>query len=304
MNYKSIYIVGPTGVGKSDLAINLALKLDTEVINTDSRLFYKGLDIGTSKPTKLDQVKVNHRLIDFLNPEDEFSLFEFLAKCKQAMLDLKSNELLPILVGGSGQYFKAIVENWDVSEVPPDKKLRNKLSKLIGDIGVEEFYKKLVKTYPQNALNIDSKNPRRLIRAFELGVYGVVKSQSKKNYQNDYNVFGITMDRKILYEAVDKRIDSMVQNGWIDEVKELVNDGVDNLNHSFTSIGYSEIYSYILGTIDLPEALLLIKKKTRNLIRHQYNWFKLSDPNIKWFDKSSSDINIIAENIIGELNGN
>ncbi len=304
MNFKSIYIVGPTGVGKSDLAINLALKLNSEVINTDSRLFYKGLDIGTSKPTKLDQNKVKHHLIDFLSPIDEFSLFEFLERCKQITTNLKSCNRAPVLVGGSGQYFKALVENWEVSEVPPDKELRNKLTNLIKEKGVDEFYNKLVKKYPQNALNIDSKNPRRLIRAFELGVYGVVKSESKKVYKDHYNVFGITMERQMLYEVVDKRIDTMIQNGWIDEVKDLVNDGSVNLNHSFSSIGYSDIYSYILGDIDMPEALLNIKKKTRNLIRHQYNWFKLSDPNIKWFDISSSDINIITENIIGELNGN
>ena len=304
MNCNSIYIVGPTGVGKSDLAINLALKLDSEVINTDSRLFYRGLDIGTSKPSKLDQANIRHHMIDFLNPDDEFSLFEFLVQCNQLTSDLRSKNMSPVLVGGSGQYYKALIENWDVSEVPPDKKLRSKLNKFIEEEGVGEFYKKLIKTYPQNAINIDTKNPRRLIRAFELGVYGVVKSKSKKALPSKYNVFGITMDRKILYQVIDKRIDYMIQNGWIEEVRELINNNVANLNHAFSSIGYSEIYSYILGDIDLPEALLAIKKKTRNLIRHQYNWFKLSDPNIKWFDISSSDINIISENIIGELNGN
>ena len=301
---KSIVIVGPTASGKTDLSIKLAKRIGSSIINTDSRLFYKNLDIGTGKPSKPQRSEIKHYLVDIIDSTDDFSISEFIKKATKAISQIITEDKVPILVGGSGQYTKALIEGWVIPEVPPDIELRRSLQEIIDSKGVDFFYEKLEKDFPENASNIDKKNPRRLIRAYELGKNNIVRVPKIKKPSNLFKLYGLTLERKILYSRIDERIDKMIDDGWVSEVKQLVDQGCDPKDNSFSSIGYREIYSYIMGDTNLEESKSIIKKKTRNLVRHQYNWFRLNDPEITWFDINSYSQDKIISQIVKDFNGN
>ena len=301
---KSIVIVGPTASGKTDLSLKLAKRLGSSVINTDSRLFYKNLDVGTGKPSKIQRDEIKHHLIDILGPTEDFSISGFIKKASKAISQIITDGKIPILVGGSGQYTKALIEGWDIPKVPPDLELRRSLQEIIDNNGVDFFYKKLEEDFPENTLNIDKKNPRRLIRAYELGKNNIVRAPKSKNPSSLFKLYGLTLDRKILYSRIDERIDRMIDEGWVEEVEKLIDKGCDPNSNSFASIGYKEIYSYIIGSTNLEESKSVIKKKTRNLVRHQYNWFRLNDPKITWFDTNSYSQDKIISKIDEDFNGN
>ena len=294
-------IIGPTGVGKSSLGFELAKRISGEIINTDSSLFYKYLNIGTDKPSETRMKEVKHHLINILSPNSRFNLAEFLEliNTKLNSFDVKNN--IPILVGGSGQYIMALLENWSVPKVEPDEKFRKKLELLSQQKGKEFLYKKLQKEFPSIAENIDKNNTRRVIRGFEVGRSGFqLENHQKERNFTKFQVYGLTMDRELLYEKIDNRIEDMFKKGWVEEVQNLISIGLNNKSLSFKNIGYSDIYLFIKKEISFEEVLIRIKKSTRNLIRHQYNWFKLSDPRIKWIDISGNNNNNYALNIILE----
>ncbi|MFL2642134.1 MAG: tRNA (adenosine(37)-N6)-dimethylallyltransferase MiaA [Dehalococcoidia bacterium] len=300
MQINSLVILGPTATGKTQLSLKLSQYFDSEIINCDTSIFYKYLSIGTGKPSKKNLKLVKHNLLDFLEPDQDYSLAEFLKDANKIISQIVSDKKVPILVGGSGQYLKALTENWDVSNIKPNLELRKKLEKEINEKGVEHLYEKLKSEFPENAQKVDSKNPRRIIRAFELGLEGkTISRKSKKNFSNFFKI-GLTMPRETLYKTIDERIEKMFEDGWVGEVEELIKKGFNKELNSFSSIGYNEIYDYLSNNLDLDEAINLIKKRTRNLVRHQYNWFKLNDPEIKWFDSSKHSINYISEKILKE----
>ena len=300
MQINSLVILGPTATGKTQLSLKLSQYFDSEIINCDTSIFYKYLSIGTGKPSKKNLKLVKHNLLDFLEPDQDYSLAEFLKDANKIISQIVSDKKVPILVGGSGQYLKALTENWDVSNIKPNLELRKKLEKEINEKGVEHLYEKLKSEFPENAQKVDKKNPRRIIRAFELGLEGkTISRKSKKNFSNFFKI-GLTMPRETLYKTIDERIEKMFEDGWVGEVEELIKKGFNKELNSFSSIGYNEIYDYLSNNLDLDEAINLIKKRTRNLVRHQYNWFKLNDPEIKWFDSSKHSINYISEKILKE----
>ena len=300
MQINSLVILGPTATGKTQLSLKLSQYFDSEIINCDTSIFYKYLSIGTGKPSKKNLKLVKHNLLDFLEPDQDYSLAEFLKDANKIISQIVRDKKVPILVGGSGQYLKALTENWDVSNIKPNLELRKKLEKEINEKGVEHLYEKLKSEFPENAQKVDSKNPRRIIRAFELGLEGkTISRKSKKNFSNFFKI-GLTMPRETLYKTIDERIEKMFEDGWVGEVEELIKKGFNKELNSFSSIGYNEIYDYLSNNLDLDEAIDLIKKRTRNLVRHQYNWFKLNDPEIKWFDSSKHSINYISEKILKE----
>jgi tRNA dimethylallyltransferase len=300
MQINSIVILGPTATGKTQLSLKLSQYFDSEIINCDTSIFYKYLSIGTGKPSKKNLKLVKHNLLDFLEPDQDYSLAEFLKDAKKIISQIVSDKKVPILVGGSGQYLKALTENWDVSNIKPNFELRKELEKEINKNGVEYLYEKLKSEFPGNAQKVDSKNPRRVIRAFELGLGGQsISRKSKKKFSNFFKI-GLTMPREILYKTIDERIEKMFEDGWVGEVEYLIKKGFNKELNSFSSIGYNEICDYLSNNLDLDEAINLIKKRTRNLVRHQYNWFKLNDPEIKWFDSSKHSINYISEKILKE----
>ena len=293
-------IIGPTGVGKSSLGFELAKRISGEIINTDSSLFYKYLNIGTDKPSETRMKEVKHHLINILSPNSRFNLAEFLELINTKLNSFEGKNI-PILVGGSGQYIMALLENWSVPKVEPDEKFRKKLELLSQQKGKEFLYKKLQKEFPSIAENIDKNNTRRVIRGFEVGRSGFqLENHQKERNFTKFQVYGLTMDRELLYEKIDNRIEAMFKKGWVEEVQNLISIGLNNKSLSFKNIGYTDIYLFIKKEISFEEVLIRIKKSTRNLIRHQYNWFKLSDPRIKWIDISGKNNNNYALNIILE----
>ena len=292
-------IIGPTGVGKSSLGFELAKRISGEIINTDRSLFYKLLNIGTDKPSEAQMNQIKHHLVNFLNPKSRFNLVEFLDLVNLKLNTFEKKDIIPILVGGSGQYIMALLESWKVPKVEPDEKYREKLELLSQEKGKDFLYKKLKKEFPLIAENIDKNNTRRVIRGFEVGRSGFkVENQQIKREFTKFKVYGLTMNRGLLYENIDNRIEEMFKRGWVEEVENLISQGLNKKSPSFKNIGYSEIYSFLKEEISLDEAINKIKKSTRNLIRHQYNWFKLTDNRIQWIDISGKNDNNYALNII------
>ncbi|NQW18476.1 MAG: tRNA (adenosine(37)-N6)-dimethylallyltransferase MiaA [Chloroflexi bacterium] len=294
-----VALVGPTAVGKSALALKLAGEFDGEIVNADSRQFYRGLDIGTAKPTPEDLDSVPHHLIDCLDPHESMSLAAFVDLANAAIKEVSGRGRLPILVGGTGQYVWALVEAWDVPRVEPDQDLRAELEKIAESEGHQALEVRLRALDPEAADRIDSRNIRRVIRAIE-----VAKARSSEpppseaqKPELDALLIGLTASRAYIYERVDRRIDGMIANGWLSEVKELMANGDFAAGTASSSIGYRELVRHLKGDISLDEAIALTRKSTRRLVRHQYGWFKLSDKRIKWHDVEDKQASDISETV-------
>jgi tRNA dimethylallyltransferase len=300
-----IAIVGPTAVGKSELVLEPAIKNDGEIINSDSRQIYRYMDIGTAKPSKSDREIIPHHLYDIANPDEHYSLAVYQKSVYQIIKDVLDRSRLPFLVGGTGLYTWAVLEGWEIPSVTPDPSFRQELEKKAEEQGWQCLYDELKQIDPVSADNIVPKNMRRVIRALEISRYsGTPASQlrNKKGVFFDFTVIGLTMERKKLYERIDKRVDRMIASGLIDEVKRLLDMGYEPELPSMSGIGYRQIASYINGKIELDDAVIQIKNGTHRLARKQYAWFKLSDSRIHWFDVDAN----IKDNIytlIAEANG-
>lgn len=281
-----ILIVGPTAVGKTELAIQLAERLNGEIVSADSRLFYRGMDIGTAKPSREEQARVPHHLIDIANPDEILSLAVFQQKVHEIIADIHTRNKLPLLVGGTGQYVRAVTEGWTPPEVVPNETLRNELEKQKGENGINWLHEKLKNLDAEAALKIDARNVRRVIRALEvIMTTGRKFSEQRGQSESPYHLItiGLTRPRVELYERVDKRIDMMFANGFLDEVKNLLAQGYAPTLPTMSAIGYRECAEVLAGRIKVEEAQQAIRRLTRIFVRRQANWFKESDPNIKWF---------------------
>jgi len=295
-----VAIVGPTGVGKTALSLSLARHFPVEVVSVDSRQVYRGMDIGTAKPTQEERARVPHHLIDVVDPTQEFSLATYLDMAWAAMRDIHRRERLPLLVGGTGQYLWALLEAWRVPAVAPDPAYRQELAALAQTQGLEALRTRLAQVDPQAAASIDPHNLRRLIRALE--VYhqtGVPFSQMRRRGPEPYRacILGLTLPRGELYQRIDQRVEVMIQAGWIDEVRSLLGRGVTPTHPSMASVGYRELAAYLEGSMALEEAVHSIKTSTHRFARRQYAWFRLSDPRIRWLD-AASDVETQARTLI------
>ena len=281
-----VLIVGPTAVGKTELAIQLAEKLNGEIISADSRLFYRGMDIGTAKPSHQELARVPHYLIDIVNPDETLSLAVFQQKAKDIISDIHTRNKLPFLVGGTGQYIRAVTEGWTPPEVTPDERLRDVLEKLKEERGLEWLHDRLAQLDPEAAAKIDARNVRRTIRALEVILTtGRKFSEQRGQVDSPYQLItiGLTRPRPELYQRVDERIDAMFANGFVDEVKGLLEKGYSPTLPSMSAIGYRECVSVVKGLLTEDQAKVEIRRVTRVFVRRQANWFKESDPNITWF---------------------
>jgi tRNA dimethylallyltransferase len=279
-------IVGPTAVGKTELAIQLAQRLNGEIVSADSRLFYRGMDIGTAKPTPEEQARVPHHLIDIANPDEILSLAIFQKKAQQAIASIHIRNKIPFLVGGTGQYIRAVTEGWRPPEVEPDERLRNELSRMQEEKGNEWLYEKLKRLDADTASKIDPRNVRRTIRALEVILTtGRKFSEQRGQTEPPFHliVIGLTRPRPELYERVDQRIETMFANGFLDEVKSLLAKGYSPSLPTMSAIGYRECIRVIKGELNEEQAKSEIRRATRIFVRRQANWFKESDPRIKWF---------------------
>jgi tRNA dimethylallyltransferase len=281
-----ILIVGPTAVGKTELAIQLAERLDGEIVSADSRLFYRGMDIGTAKPTAEEQARAPHHLIDIADPDEILSLAVFQRRAQGAIADIHTRNKIPFLVGGTGQYIRAVTQGWTPPAVEPDERLRSELERMKAERGVYWLYEKLKKLDPAAAEKIDARNYRRTIRALEV-ILTTGKRFSEQRGQSDspYHLItiGLTRPRAELYERVDQRIDAMFASGFLEEVRSLLARGYSPSLSKMSAIGYRECIRVIQGELSEEQAKAEIRRMTRVFVRRQANWFKESDPNIMWF---------------------
>ncbi|HEY41898.1 MAG TPA: tRNA (adenosine(37)-N6)-dimethylallyltransferase MiaA [Dehalococcoidia bacterium] len=297
-----VAIVGPTGTGKSRLALHLARNLNAEIVSADSRQVYRYLDIGTAKPTREELSAVPHHLIDIIDPDEDFSLAQYQQLAGEAIAVIQQRGKLPLLVGGSGLYVWAVLEGWQIPRVPPDTEFRNRLEKQAAEVGGEQLYQELLKADPVAAQRIDPHNVRRVIRALEVSQRGspVSKLSSKGAAPYDYLIIGLTTDRAELYRRIDARVDDMIERGLVDEVKRLVEMGYGFDLPAMSGIGYRQVGMYLRGELDLAQAIEKIKVETHRLVRQQYNWFRLKDERIRWLD-IRYDIEGEAERLIREF---
>ncbi len=295
-----ILIVGPTAVGKTEFAIQLAEKLNGEIISADSRLFYRGMDIGTAKPSHEELARVPHYLIDIVNPDETLSLAVFQQKAKEIIADIHTRNKLPFLVGGTGQYVRAVTQGWSPPEVVADEKLRAVLEKMKEERGLIWLHDRLTQLDPESALKIDARNVRRTVRALEV-ILTTGRKFSGQRGQSDspYHLIavGLTRPRGELYERVDQRIDAMFANGLIDEVKGLLAKEYSPTLPSMSAIGYRECVRVVKGELTIEQAQAEMRRATRVFVRRQANWFKESDPNIAWFKVEDDILNQIERYI-------
>jgi tRNA dimethylallyltransferase len=284
---KLILLVGPTAVGKTELAIQLAEKMNGEIVSADSRLFYRGMDIGTAKPSHAELARVPHHLIDIANPDEVISLAIFQQKVQDVITDIHSRNKLPFLVGGTGQYIRAVTRAWSPPEVKPNEKLRHAMESLKQERGKEWLHAKLERLDPEAARNIDLRNVRRIIRALEV-IFTTGKKFSDQRGQGEspyhLTMIGLMRPREELYQRVDERIDMMFANGFVDEVQGLLKKGYSPALPSMSAIGYRECIRVVKGEWTIEQAKAEIRRVTRIFVRRQANWFKESDPQIKWFN--------------------
>lgn len=296
-----ILLIGPTAVGKTELAIQLAERLEGEIVSADSRLFYRGMDIGTAKPTSEERARVPHHLIDVANPDETWSLAVFQQKAKEIIADIHSRGKLPFLVGGTGQYVRAVTEGWTPPEVEPDERLRGALEKLKEERGAEWLHAKLHLLDSQAAEKIDARNVRRTVRALEVILTtGRPFSRQRKQNASPYNLLtiGLKCLREELYSRIDKRIEAMFASGFLDEVQILLNKGYSPELPSMSAIGYREAIRVLKDQMSLEQAKVEMRRATRVFVRRQANWFKEEDPNIHWFEARRENVADLIENFI------
>jgi len=280
-----IVILGPTASGKTAVSIELAKRFNGEIVSADSRLLYRGMDIGTAKPTQDEKQSIPHHLIDVADPDEIWSLALYQREAYRIIDDIHKRGKLPLLVGGTGQYIRAIIEGWRIPPQRPDDHLRTVLNHWAEEIGAEGLHEKLKVLDPEAAHHIDYRNVRRTIRALEV-IFRTGERFSDLRSRQDcrYNpiILGIEHPRDILYQRIDQRIDLMLSEGLVDEVQRLLDEGYPPDMPNFSAIGYAEIIQYLQGKITLEEAITLIKRNTRVFVRRQANWFKPGDDRIAW----------------------
>jgi len=310
MNFQTnkplVVIVGPTASGKTAVSIDLAKRLNGEIVSADSRLLYRGMDIGTAKPTAAEQDNVPHHLIDVADPDETWSLALYQRTAYQVIDSIMERSKLPILVGGTGQYVRAIIEGWRIPPQAPDESLRESLSRWAEMIGPEGLHQRLATLDPQAAELIDYRNVRRTIRALEVILNtGERFSDLRKKQQCRYTpfIFGISRPREVLYQRIDQRIDQMIADGLVEEVQTLLQSGYQADLPTLSAIGYGEIIQYLNNQVSLEEAVTLIRRNTRIFVRRQANWFKPDDPRIHWVEAAEDMVDNMEEMIRRWLNG-
>lgn len=290
MRPRCIAIVGATATGKTALAIALAEKLGGEVINADSRQVYRGMNIGTAKPTPAEQARARHWLVDIADPDEPYSLVAFLDDARAAFDDIAARGKTPIIAGGTGQYIWALLEGWDVPRVPPDALLRAELVAVAEQQGAAAVARQLAAIDPDAAASIDGANVRRMIRAIEVTrATGRRFSewQRERVAAPDATVLGLRLSRETLYAHIDARVDAMISGGFEREVRGLIAAGYGCGLRSMSGIGYRQMCAYLAGECTLADAIARMKTETHRLARMQHAWFAEDDARIRWLDAAS-----------------
>lgn len=281
-----VVILGPTAVGKTKTAIEVAKELNGEIISADSRQVYRFMDIGTAKPTLEQRTVVPHYLIDVVDPDTPYNVVDFQAQTLELIVDIHQRGKLPMLVGGTGQYITAVLEGWQFPNVEADSQLRAELEDYAAHNGWEALLERLRQYDPITAERIDGRNIRRVIRALEVCLVAgkPFSSLRKKNPPPfDIKTFGLTLEpRQQLYDRANARIDIMLEDGLVDEVHSLHQRGYDWHLPSMTALGYLQIGWYLQGKMSLSEAIEKLRKATHLFIRRQYTWFRKYNQDAEW----------------------
>jgi tRNA dimethylallyltransferase len=293
-----LVILGPTAVGKTGLALSLAHEIGekvgkfAEIISADSRQIYRYMDIGTAKPTPEQRQQVRHHLLDVVDPNENLGLAQYQKLAYEAIDDIHQRDGVPLLVGGTGQYISAVVEGWTIPEVPPNMALRAELEAFAAAQGSEALYARLLELDPAAAAKIDHRNVRRVIRALEVCLEsGQPISELQRKTPPPYMIqeYGLTMGRDRLYEQADRRVDQMMREGFLDEVRHLLEMGYSPTLPSMSGLGYAQLAAHLLNGVSLSEAVEATKAVTHAYIRRQYTWFRGHDQGIVWHNIDNPD---------------
>ena len=306
---KVIVICGPTASGKTSLSIELAKKIDGEIVSADSMQIYKDMTIGTAKPRPDEMQGITHYLIDFVPPNTRYSVANYKKDAISAIRKIIENKKIPIIVGGTGLYIESLIYGIDYYDVKIDLKYREKLEKIIAEKGLKYLYEKAKQIDPEAMKKISENDKKRICRVLEIyNATGKSKTQleieSRKNDpEYEYLLFGISMEREKLYDRINKRVDIMLEEGLIDEVKKLL-DKYKEFPTAMQGLGYKEVVEYLKGSYSLNEMIEKIKMETRRYAKRQLTWFRKYD-NIIWLDglnKTQNNIEIILEEYFGNRN--
>lgn len=290
MERKILILVGPTAVGKTDYAIDIAKALDGEIVSADSMQLYKYMDIGSAKPTKAEREAAVHYLVDEIDPRENFSVFQYMQMAKNTINHIFELNKVPVISGGTGLYINSLMYEMDFSVKPDNSDYRRELEEFAASEGNQALHDRLRAEDPQAAERIHPNNVKKVIRALEMLKEGQTKvrefSESfVKTKDYDYCLVGLKRDREELYERIDKRVDILMDEGLLDEIKMLQNMGLTEENISMKGIGYKELFGFLKGEYDLDEAVRLIKRNTRHYAKRQMTWFRRYDE-IEWFNLS------------------
>lgn len=298
-----IIICGPTAVGKTSVSIKLAHKLNTEIISSDSMQIYKRMDIGTAKIKNKEMQGIKHHMIDIVEPYQDFSVSDYSNEALKIIDSLFTNNKTPIIVGGTGLYINSLVYKMDFNSSKKNLDIRTKYKNIYEDKGVDFLYNILISKNHKIAYTIEKNNVKRVIRALEiLDNNDEIKSFEEANIFQDYNVnmYVLKMNREILYNNINNRVDKMINDGLIEEVEGLIKDGLTLEHQSMKAIGYRQILSYLNGDIKKEEAIEQIKRDSRRYAKRQYTWFKRYDFS-KWIDVENKDIDTIVDMLCSDI---
>jgi tRNA dimethylallyltransferase len=285
-----LVLAGPTAVGKTELSLRLAEELNGAVISADSMQVYRYMDVGSAKIMPEERRGIPHYLIDVLDPEEDFNVFRFQQMAGEAIAEIREKGMLPILTGGTGFYIQAVLKNINFTENEDHQEIRRQMEELAQAQGTEEVYRELQKLDPEAAAEIHPHNVKRVIRAIEYyqmtGKPISAHNREQRERRSAYHsaLFVLTDERQRLYENINRRVDHMMENGLVEEVRRLVGRGLTEDNVSMKGIGYRELFPYFRGEISLEQAVEDIKKDTRHFAKRQITWFKREEDAI-WVNK-------------------
>ena len=302
---KVIVICGPTASGKTSLSISLAKKINGEIVSCDSMQIYKEMDIGSAKPTVEEMQEIKHYLVDFVSPEKRYSVSEYKEDASKAIEEIINKGKTPIIVGGTGLYLNSLIYNIQYNEMEVDLNYRRELEKEAEEYGLEVLYNRAKEIDPEAMEKVSANDKKRITRVLE--IYNAtgrnkteLEKKSRKEVPYNYLIFGINMERSILYDRINKRVDIMLEQGLIEEVKNLINK-YSNMPTAMQGLGYKEVKEFLDGNISKEEMIEKIKMETRRYTKRQITWFKRIE-NIIWLDglnKTEENVNSIME-VYGE----
>ena len=284
---KVLFILGPTAVGKTDIAVQLAKKFNGEIISCDSVQVFKGLNIGSAKVKKEEMQNIPHHLIDILEPTENFSAFQFVSLMKEKIKEITDRKKLPIVVGGTSLYVKALILNYNFGGVGIDENYRNQLEEIYEKEGVKKLFEILESLDKDLAKKVDKNNPLRVIRAIEIAKEKGEKLSSESDI--DALIFALVKDRGVLYEMINKRVDIMLENGLVEEVRKLKNMGLTKENQSMKAIGYKEVLDYLNNEISYEKMVEDIKKHSRNYAKRQLTFLRGME-NVNYIDATNKNL--------------